>query len=643
MAKEGLAAPFILKPARINNFTHLIALLKIKQNKYKNYNHKSVNTQFSNVLGEKIEGLNASDIIEGFLHEKLRDKYSTYEKEIHADFDRFLNNKIKEIKKENDQKIYNVKIGNVRDVEELLFSKPTKFSFKDDLLFDLYLYLNHRKEPMEFLQSSYLNYVKAFMNLQKPSFLNAEKDSKQDDTFIKHLVSEFVKLRFNREEFSIEAYEGRYLWAEVFIFYRIGRIDLARHLLSEYEIFFEFMAQKFRTAFSDYLNKKSTSTTFSLSVNDDKFKKILFGLIDGKPKSDGIVINSVEDYLWMKMLNKSSAKKDIVKDLVHFENPKTVFMICLLTKQYKKSIDILLKSDFNLIAKFFLLRELCLEQALDIVHPEQESGFRAHANLDEKPLIKNVAHADESSTSSFSLLSEPGFRNMEYYDKGLDSVNPIFLNFMFSIVARISTRENKVKFIEMLKNYGDYYKVVPFYVIKYNLFDIIGQMTGSDNGLDFYLDNELTSRVVEMLKTTRNKQKLIQLHRLIPDETMVNLLIEVLEEGILIDEQVDAKIVDDYINKIKIKDVEKLKNLYGLYQFNLLPSFSNLRNTVIFESNQDLVEYKFVIEKILPRAIDIIKSENDREMARTVFKLCGVLELNEECCNKASKELMMLI
>lgn len=603
MAQSPPIAPLVLKPARINNYTHLIALLRLKQDKCKGCGYKQVNHDFAKVLGARAEGFNAEEIIEGFLHQKLRERYEQYAKEVSADFDKLVSRKIKEIKKENDQKIYSVKIGSIKDVEEALFNKPTKHAFKDELLYDLYVFLNEHATPMDFLHGSYLKYIKAFMSMQKAA---AQKEGHIDDNALMGLVAEFARLRFNREEFCIEAYEGRYLWAEVFVLFRIGRSDLVKQLLAEYEIFFEFMAQKFRTLFLDFLHKGASSFTFSIGQNEDRFKRFLFGLAEGKVRAEGTVICTVEDYLWMKMLvAQDPAPRGVLQDLTQFENPKVAFMACLLTGKYKRSIDVLLKSDFSLVAKFFLLKELCLEQMLD---------------------------AAENDDGSLGRGAE-----------GLLRTNPVFLNFMFSIVARMSTKEKKVKFIEMLKHHGNYYKVVPRYIIKYDLFDIVGRTAEAGNELEYYLDNELAACIIEELKAAGNKSKLVKLHRLIPDEMMVRLLIDTVEEGILIDEQVDAGIVENYIGRAETREAAKLAHLYRLYRFNTSPDIVSLRATIIFDSSADLSEYKFAIEKVLPSAIDVIKAEHDREMAKSVFKLCGMLDLNEECCSKASKELVALI
>lgn len=641
---ESPISPIIKETSRICNYTQLIALLKLKQLKYKNYSYKTVNNSFTDVLNNTADLFNIEDIIEGYLHGKLKDRFETYEAEVDKNFKKLISNKIQEIKKNNEQQIYSVKISNIKDEEDFLFSSCTKHSFNDDLLFDLYIYLRERKEPLEFLHESYYKYIKTFMMIQKPSFVDKNRpcfSSADNGQAIKDMVSEYVRLRFNREEFSIEAYEGRYLWAEIYVLARIGRRDLVKELLAEYEIFFEFMAQKFKTAFLEFLSGKTPNFVFTLVNSDDKFKRLLFSLTEGKPKSDGIAIGTIEDYLWMKMTVPNSSRTAMFRDLSHFDNPKTIFMVCLLIKKYKKAIEVLLRSDFCLVAKFFLLRELCLEQALDLAVEKAESGFRGQAPLTNRPLLKNKAYVDESS--SFSLASERTEKEYSYHDHGLSEINPIFLNFMFNIAVKLSSNEKKIKFIEMLKHHGDYYMVVPYYIIKYGMFEVVGKSDECYGDMGFYLDNEIATRVIQQLKETGSKNKLIKLHKLLPDDTMVMLLLDVVEEAILLDEKIDTKIVESYINRLDGRETVRLRGLHGLYKFNVLPSIANLRNSVVFDSSANLSEYKFVIEKIIGKAVDVVKAENDCEMAKMIFKLGGTLDLNEENCNKIARDLVMII
>lgn len=626
MEEQPQWSPFILKPQKINNYTHVIALLKTKQSKYKKYTHGLVNTAFSKVLGVSNEVLDLDSILEGFLHEKIKDRLNDLEAQILSNFNRSLNSKIKTLKVENEQKVYANKIGNIKDVEEFLMEKPTQFTFKDDLLFDLYLFINQKLDPLNFLQNSYLKYIVKFysQNLQLDFNHELNPESINDDT-LKTIVKEFVKLRFNSSEYNIEVYESRYLWAEVFVLYRIGRVDLLIQLISEYEMFFEFMSQKFKTIFTGYLSGKKPNFVLGLK-NEDKFKRFLFELADEKAKSDGMVINTVEDYLWLKMV----LKKDLKSDVDLFENNKIKFMVALFCKKFNKAIDILLKSDFGVVSKFFLLRELCLEQSCN--DEESNDMFNNSNNVPRHTLISRTSKEDSSSTTSLASFIDVS-----------SSINPVFLNFLFNLVSKLSTKEYKVKLIEMLKNHGEYYDIVPEYIIKYEMFDILSRSSSLNPTVEFALDFKVSTRVLHRLKESGDKARIILIEGIIDDIEMIQILKDVVTEAILIDEPINQEIVEKYL-KVKIsRDTDDLLNLYNFYKFNKSPSLANLKHTVLFDQSVDLRPFKFVIEKIFSKAIDMIKMENDKFMAKHLFKLCGILDLNEECTSKISKDLVLLI
>lgn len=621
MLNSSKLAPLIITSNRINNYTHLIANLKLKQNKYKDFSFKTPINAFSKILDHKQERFDLDSIINGYLHEKLKENFESYEKSINKSFIKSLNKKIALIKKENDLMIYNTKIGSIKDLEDMFFNKPSKYSFKDEFLFDIYAYISSKMTPIEFLQNSFLKYIKNFVHsngklLNSENILDHENiyniDIK-DDSILKSMVKEFVKLKYNRIEYNIEVFEDRYLWAEVYVLYRIGRQDLVLEHLSQFEIYFEFMTQKFKSAFIQYLEKKSSSHNVVVLPREDRFKRFMIDLIDSRVQFDGLVINTVEDYLWCKfMINKS-----IKKDIELYESPKIKFMISLFTKSYQNAIDIMLRSEFNVVAKFFILKEICLEQGLDKKYSEENDiSDEKKAGL-------------ESSFSSFN--------------PNLNSINPIFLNFMFGLVERFSSKDLKVRFIEILKHYPDYYETIPDYIIKYNLYEILDTDIKFEGDFGMVIDQKMADAIIDKLKSSGMKKELLRLQNIISKDILIDLLIDLIGESILTDEIVDEKLIENILVKTHPLNTTKLKHIYDFYKFSFYTNIGNLKNTILLDLTADLTEYKFIIEKIFPKAIDVAVSERDREIAKTLFKICGFLELNDECRNKAAKDLVSFI
>lgn len=630
MEEHSCWAPFILKPYKINNYTHLIALLKTKQLKYKEYTHGVISTAFSKVLGPVKESLNLDSILEGFLHEKLKEKSDEFEFQLSEDLKKAVNSKIKELMLRNDQQACSSNIGELKEIENLFFLRPSQTTFKDDLLFDMYLFINKKMEPLAFLQNSYFRYVMKYSskNIQGDLSVDSKQDAVDGET-LKNVVREFAKTRFSSEEYKIEAYESRHLWAEVFVLFRIGRYDLILELLTKFEMFFEFLSQRFKTVFTAFLDGKRANIVLNLK-HEDKFKKFLFELVDERARSDGLVLNTAEDYIWFKLITKKSLKNDIE----NFESSKLKFMIALFAGKQKTAIEILLKSHFGVIPKFFLLRELCLEQIPGMYDEDRTNNVFESSNIVNRPQMRMKRVVDDTSSTvslaSTSELSHP-------------SINPIFLNFLFNIVIRLSTNECKVKLIEMLRNHAEYYEIVSDYIIKFGLFDLLGKPSERNNAVEFSLDYKMSAKVLQRLREMGDRSKIIQLHDLIDDVTMVQILKEAMEEAILVDGIIDQKIVDKYLKKKISRDSEDLENMYKFYKFFKEPSLPALRQTVLFDQNFDLRPYKFIIEKIYAKAIEIVKVENDKLMAKQLFKLCGMLSLNEDCTARTIRDLMHLI
>lgn len=583
-SETKIIAPFIVKPLRINNYAHLITNLKLKQNKYSGFvPQEPICHRFSKCLSSKVESLNLDEILQGFLHEKCKDKLDEFEKLTQKNLIKSCNSRLEELRKERDLNVYEMKIGNTSPLEDLFFAKPGAYSFGDDLLFDLYEFLCEENSPIKFLYLSYLKLVKRYFPKEKDNFL-----------ITKAKIQEFVKLKFDKQTFNIEVYESRYVWAELFVAYRIGRIDLVREILNEFEVLFKFMSSEFKSTFTRFLDSQKSNFIGTPALTDDKFKKFFYHLIENKLYSDGYVISSVEDYLWLKLVTN----KEIQCDLKDFESPKVKLMVALFSKNYDQAINVLLKSNFSVVAKFFFLRKLCLGQ--------------------------------HSSSTQTTLEAS-------------DHINPVFLNFLFILASKFSKNDQRVKIIELLKSYPAYYTVVPEYIIKFGLYDLL-RSPDSSNDVEYSLDNTMSSRVLDTLRDRGDKLSLIKVAHLIDDIGMLNLLVQIVEESILLDEVLNVDLVEKYISKSNLSmESEKLADFYNFYKFGKNPTLQTLSATALFNMNKELGDYRFVVEKLLNRIIEVIKAENDPLMAETFFGLCGKLGLSEETSSKVSRGLAVLL
>ncbi|KAI5147972.1 hypothetical protein ENBRE01_0032 [Enteropsectra breve] len=613
-ALEQQGSVFIAAKVRsITNIAQIIAHIDTKKHKYAKFSTKTGYScsKLSGVFKEKTAAFDVIKVTEGFIHQKLKEMLDVYQRTVNGAFEESISREIAMLRKENALKGYISKTGNIKDVESMLIATPTMKTFGDAFLFEIYNFLQSRVSALEFMQQAYLSHVCAFMTSHGKSCFSAGKErlspkgiSSQD---LQNAVCEFVQIRFNADSYQIEVYESRYLWAELFVFFRIGRIDLVKTLLQNNETFFEHMGDKFKTLFETYLSGKQL---FNLNIpairHGDCFKQFFFSLLRDEECSDGKVICSAEDFFWLKYVRGH----DILKDLGKFSNPKARLLGYVLARQYSSALDLLLSSNFSLIAKYNLAREICIAEST-------EFAFRT------------LAESSDCTSGEKTMA----------HDNNAPVTNQLFLNFVFSIAGKMSKCENKVKFIEMLKPCSDYYEVVPKYIIKYRLYELLGSTERGLGSMHESLDEKIAGNIIEALKASGNKKEMINLFKYIDDERMIDLLCAVIEESILGGEKVNEEIILKYLNVHDGKNIGRLRQLYAFYRFFSEKTMENLKNTSIFDINRNHMPYRLVIEKVFPGAVDIVMADGDSELSLILFKTCGTLGLNEECCERASRDL----
>lgn len=562
--------PYLYKPPIINNITHAITLLKIKQDKYKKYSISYI-PQKINLYTFNTEKFCYEDIIQGVLDNKLIDKYNIMKKTILSEFDRQLESRIASKIKEIELMTFNINLG--LKTEEYLFASPSETTFEDEFLYDIYILLKKQHSPLIFLSFVYEKFITKFMKLTE---LTSNKVTIQNE---KELVINFVKLKFNKTEFNISIYEGRYLFAEVYVLLRLGRKSDILALLDEFSYFFNHVHDNFGVNFGKFLNGKAFEIGSLISFTDDKFKVFLNNIMYGKIISDGYVISSVEDYIFTLLFcNRSLNYKDYI-------NPKVQLLVCLFTKNYAEATRLCLKHNFSVVSKFFILFQL--------------SNIENLISLDSKDLLFNK-----------------------------DDISAVFMNFFFAVIQKLKLLDSKIKLIEILQNNPKYEPFIPEYLTKYDLFDIIRSPC---------LNKSIFSQVVHLLKR-KDDRKLLKIIDLIDVNTYGIVMENVFEQAILMDEEVKIN-----INTIDNSLYKNLKILIDFYEFNLNPTPETLTKLCIFDKHQNLSKYKFIIEHIFKKIVNIIKKIQNHEMANVLFKLCGMLDLNSECSDLISSELVDLI
>jgi hypothetical protein len=597
MNEGSIKLPLVLAPTKIYNYTQLVFSLRKKQQKLAAYKSAAPPTPFRSILRPKQQKFSVEDIVDGFLHNKLNQKQREREKEIDGGFMRSLGDKMRELKRENDLFVVgSSKIsGRISDLEEALGKAVDERDraadashFTDPMLHDVYLFLHKVRlstdfnQELQFLGDEYMRYIERFLRE------NADKIAvplkRMEDK-----VSVFVRLRYNREEYRLETYEGRYVFAELYTLFRCGLLDEARELLEKFNVFFEHISHKFRSCFSHWLaTKNKPSIPLKIGANEDLFKVFLLGLVEGTAqRADGHIISSVEDFIWLQLLSvtEPNSVPSIMEIFRTYSNPKGLLLLYAMLKEYNRALELVFRSDFPIVPSYLIMRALCPKC----------------------------------------------------------STRKVFVDFVFLAASKFSSTRRKVQIVESLKDSIDgYYTIVPEMIVKTGLYEVLGV----EDAASVYLDRRINERVVEILKSKNEKKKLVKLYYLVDNEQLViNMINETLTEAILADTDLDdySEIIQYYERREDIKEVRTMKVLRSFYLFKMSPDLPRLRNTPLFDLDFDLSEFKYVVEKVLRAACDVVEKAGDQEMARCLFRLCGVLGLSDSISNYVNRHLVLLI
>ncbi|AFN83667.1 hypothetical protein EROM_090500 [Encephalitozoon romaleae SJ-2008] len=603
MNEEFLVAPLVMKPTRIYNYTQLIACLKAKQQRLSRYKVSIQPTRLKNILRPKQYQFDVEDVVNGFLHEKLRSRQKEHEKCVEKMFAQDVKKYIKEMKRENDLFVVgSSKVSGKIKILEEVFDKDVEEKegiqmsevggknkyFDDAFLFDMYMFLKQSKpsdnfdQEIRFLGNEYLRYVERFLKenadkIKEPLRGNEDK------------ISAFTKLRYSKEEYGLEVYEGRYMFAELYTLFRCGLLDSVKNLLERFHVFFEHISHRFKTSFGNWIATKSRpAVPIKIGGTDDLFKAFLLGLMDERNRRmDEWIIGSIEDFVWMCLIsiNGEGSVSEVLKMFRNYQNPKGLFLAYVMLKDYDKAMSLIFKGDFLIIPSYFIMKALC-------------------------PRCTN---------------------------------KKVFVDFVFLAASRFTSTQKKVELISSLKpTIEGYYEIVPEMIVKMGLYDVLG----IDSGTCLYLDKKVNQKVIEILKGKNEKKKLIKLYYLIDDEALVvNLINEAITEAILSDTDIDEYLeIIEYYEKVECtKQTRVMTALKSFYLFKKNPGTSTLGATPLLDPGFDLTDFKYVVEKIFKLACDVVEKVGDNEMARTLFKLCGVLGLGDEMSSYANRHLVLLI
>ncbi|ELQ74403.1 Cullin [Trachipleistophora hominis] len=598
MAKNKFV-PLVLQPIKIENYALLITKLKMMSNKYKNCcrSTKFIDEVFS--LGDinlkkcllrkksvKEEKIDLREIINGYFEHTVRMKNDILLKDGVRRAKAHISNLVKKLKEEDKMKKGILHKIQVRDSMyiEVNFDRSARVDFSNPFLkyaFDFFTQhveideTYKRKEvfskEINFLEKSYYDHVQKVL-------LENNKDNSVED---------YVKIKYPKEEYFIESYDGRYLFAEVYTYVRCGFVQKALELIDTFSVFFEQMAPSLRESIvaffnNNYVNKLEFEK--ARSIKNDRFKLMLYQLVCNVEEAENLLEN-FEDFLWFRMLQARSVN-DILMLNKSLDVDGCKLLVLIFCKKYGTAMRVLYAGDFSIIEIFYVMRELC-------------------------KVKKDIS---------------------------------LYAEIVFTLLKGFKSLDRKLKLVNSLHAFNDYESLVAEMIVKYEAYDLLGLKSEV-----CYLDKTVVDRVAAILSKRNDRTRLLQLYYLFNDDVnIVGILNEYLIDHILRGKKElfnYTEIIAFYSQRSKSRETEKMKILKGLADFKDKKDIAALRNSGIFTDAQPslLMEIKPVIEKLVPLIVSVIEEKKESVMAKELFELCSSISLGERCTVYVGEKLVLLL
>lgn len=579
--EKKLKIPFTTRLTKVCNYAQAVTELKLMQKRHQGAS-QAQGTDFlredtkireevkalGNIFVRTEENVSVKDVIDGFLHRKIRKMQEAFESKVMKEFSQHVDTIIGDIKESQHFKsflahsthpkdIEALEAGFDRDAEPACFSKP--------IVADLYFFLRDPatstfSHERRFLERQFLNYIKRFYKENMDRVLIKPKS-------VEDKVREFVKLRYNKSDYNIEVFEGRYLYAEAYVLLRCGMLDQVKAMVRKVA----FFPAQFTDKLVSYIDDpQRVSLSPILKSSDDKFKQIIYQLISS-PESiqPGPVVSTLEDYLWVKILATQRGHSVKFDDMVReSKSPTNKLFIAVMGKKYTLAQETLLKEDFSVTDAFYLCTELY-----------RKEGVR----------------------------------------------NPLFVNFVFLVAKRFASAEKRAKVIQTLHYLTQ--AEVGRKIVEYEMYDVVELLPkeygrelvailhGSNNKkmlLKLYFINDDDQEIACLLEETLSEE-------IASERTIASF-----------DEFEHSGIYSYLSDKYGIDKYPRLKVLRDFLEFKIRRDIPSLQQTVLFdEAEIDVLRGLGCIDTVAIIASDVVAAAKSSFLAQKLLNVTGRLALGE--------------
>lgn len=425
------------------------------------------------------------------------------------------------------------------------------------------------QNEIEYLESHYHNYI---MNHQNNTQNN---------------VKGYADYICSTEQYFLESYHNRYLFAEIFLYLRIGKISDALQLIEKYKDFFNSSAPEIEKSIVDFYQGKYVSKMYyekMRGAKNDRFKLLIFQILCNVPDVFDI-LSTFEDFLWFTMLHAKNID-DLYSRKDNLDIDGCKFLLSLFCRKYKDAFSILLTKDFPIIEMFFTAREM----------------------------------------SNHTKIIEP------------------YVEIVFLFIKKFTKKERKIELVNSLCTGTKSEKIIADILVKTDSLDLIGLKDDICG-----LNTKIVDQVAYYLQKNGDREKLLQLYYLFNnDRKILQILNEYLIDLILKDKKEINKhndIIDYFSKTTNSKEKDKMLFLINIIHFTKSQNMADLKNSNFFSSSHMSIisELRPVISKLIPLITKLINLENDINIANNFINLCNSMGLGDKCRSLMGENLILIL
>ncbi|EJW04103.1 hypothetical protein EDEG_01625 [Edhazardia aedis USNM 41457] len=228
-------------------------------------------------------------------------------------------------------------------------------NFSDSVLRECYNFLKGEDTSLQFLEARYQMYIDEYLKTRGVETKNMSKN---------HIIRKYVQRRFDQDSCNIVAFNGRFLYAELYVSIRCGNTNNSKKLLTKYSQFFRQTCYEFKDIAMSYFSKTVdigiAKKAYRNSKDGDIFKIFLLKIFSKSDQnSQEKLITNLDDFLWFSIVsaNENDHSK-VSRKFEDFPDACNKLFAYLILDQHEKACEWLFRGKFNVHDAYFLMKAI---------------------------------------------------------------------------------------------------------------------------------------------------------------------------------------------------------------------------------------------------------------------------------------------